>query len=247
MVQRILVRAHSSFGRSDTTNKSSTTLTTGRAILVSAPVLVALGLRFDRDSSSDFVDNLAEKIISSRWGPFELLSAIAVVLILIGGCAARLCKSMDNKEASLASAAMLYVMGIQLCKVRIAGDSSTNDKKTKGFATTSSKRQSCYDDAEANDSHILWQSNVRFIPKEQIIDSIVTEHILAHKVLNLVMLRVRSSGRRPETLIERSPTASKGDNSLLPFELVNVFPNVELTYNEALGIRHQIQRYLSPC
>jgi hypothetical protein len=63
-----------------------------------------------------------------------------------------------------------------------------------------------------------------FLPRQSILDCIVHEIILGHCVISVVLLRVQTE------------TA---------YRLVQVFPGVELTYNECLALRGQIQTCLN--
>jgi hypothetical protein len=59
-----------------------------------------------------------------------------------------------------------------------------------------------------------------FLARENVVDCIVTESILAHKVRSVVVLRMRGN------------------------ELIEAFPGVDLTYSECLVIRHEINNLL---
>jgi hypothetical protein len=68
-----------------------------------------------------------------------------------------------------------------------------------------------------------------FIPRDRIVDCIVTEVIWSHKVQSMVVFRV--SNRAP----------SSDDNAM---QLVCAFPGVEMTYLECLHYRRQINSCL---
>jgi hypothetical protein len=67
-----------------------------------------------------------------------------------------------------------------------------------------------------------------FLPRDEIVDCIVNEHILAHRVESVVLLRVR---RR------------RSDHSS-PIQLVQAFPGTEMTYVECLAARSEIMKNL---
>ena len=76
-----------------------------------------------------------------------------------------------------------------------------------------------------SDNSVVQECNPRFIPRDQIIDCIVTEVILAHRIQTTVVFRLQ-----------------KKQNDLM--QLVNAFPGVDLNYSECAIIRSQIKTYL---
>lgn len=64
-----------------------------------------------------------------------------------------------------------------------------------------------------------------FIPRDQIVDCVVTEVIWAHKVQSVVVFRVESCQGK--------------------IQLISAFPGVEMTYRECLQARSQINAYLT--
>jgi hypothetical protein len=68
--------------------------------------------------------------------------------------------------------------------------------------------------------------NTLFIPRDQFVDCIVTEHILSHRVESIVVLRIR-------------PRKAQGPTEA--FELIEAFPGGrEMTYVECLSKRKEI-------
>jgi hypothetical protein len=80
--------------------------------------------------------------------------------------------------------------------------------------------------------------NPRFIPRDMIVDCIVTEVVLAHKIQSMVALRTKIDQHSPW-----SPPFCP-DRNESPIQLVCVLPGVHLSYRECLVVRNQIMNYL---
>jgi len=117
----------------------------------------------------------------------------------------------NNSAGNKGIAVMLYHVGVQLTTVSLL-----NDRWTESVTTA--------------------PGNARFIPRDQIIDCVVTEVILAHKIQNVVVFRLQRRSRRANHAHD-VPADS--------IELVNAFPGVDLTYMECCAIRSQINSYLT--
>jgi len=116
--------------------------------------------------------------------------------------------SSGNAEHKKGVAVMLYPIGVQLTTVYFLNG----------------------DQGEAAEQIV--QENACFIPRDQIIDSVVTEVVLAHKVRSVIVFRLRHSHR------------SDNPNQHAAIQLREAFPGVDLTYNECLAIRSQINNYI---
>jgi hypothetical protein len=81
--------------------------------------------------------------------------------------------------------------------------------------------------------------NPRFIPRDVILDCIVTEVVLAHKVQSMVALRTKNYHHSPSGNSPHCPHENDG-----PIQLVSVLPGVHLSYRECLVVRNQIMNYL---
>lgn len=73
-----------------------------------------------------------------------------------------------------------------------------------------------------------------FLPRGEIFDCVVSEVILAHKVVSIVLFRLQDSS---SGMIEKNSTVS-------PFRLVEAFPGVEMRYEECLYMRNEIMKWL---
>ena len=68
-----------------------------------------------------------------------------------------------------------------------------------------------------------------FVPREDVVDCVVTEIIRAHCVFSTLVIRVR-----------QQPANDDNDS----IRLIPAFPGVEMTYKECLTMRHEINKYL---
>jgi hypothetical protein len=96
-----------------------------------------------------------------------------------------------------------------------------------------------------------------FLPRDCILDCIVTEIIYSHKVQSLVVLRIcdatkspfatvdmcTSTGGRPIP-VDNARNCSAHESRRFATKLIDVFPGVEMTYMECLMTRSQINEYL---
>jgi hypothetical protein len=73
-----------------------------------------------------------------------------------------------------------------------------------------------------------------FIPMEALIDCVVTEVVLSHKVISTLQFRV---------LCQPSGSALRF-GSTTPMKLIPAFPGVELSYSECLTMRAEIHKCL---
>lgn len=69
-----------------------------------------------------------------------------------------------------------------------------------------------------------------FLPREVVVDCVVNEVVLGHKVLSQLLFRVRCSSLK-EGLADT-------------VRLVQAFPGVEMTYVECLAMRAEINKFL---
>lgn len=86
-----------------------------------------------------------------------------------------------------------------------------------------------------------------FLPRDQILDCIVTEVIWAHRVQSTVVFRVRRSSQcdTPLQLAKTNVMAKTAAKEQI--QLVSAFPGAEMTYVECLTARLQINAYLTTC
>jgi hypothetical protein len=96
-----------------------------------------------------------------------------------------------------------------------------------------------------------------FLPRDCVLDCIVTEIIYSHKVQSLVVLRIcdatkspfatvdmcTSTGGRPIP-VDNARNCSAHESRRTATKLIDVFPGVEMTYMECLMARSQINEYL---
>jgi GPI-GlcNAc transferase complex, PIG-H component len=139
------------------------------------------------------------------WIPLTM----ALVLVLVATAAVlywMACSSTSRRGAAVS----IYPLGVQL---------STVCTPTKGMDAT----------VDSNE-HYYRMTPRMFIPRDRIVDCIVTEVIWAHKVQSLVVFRVSNQSQRSD------------DTAV---QLVSAFPGIEMTYIECLQYRRQINSCLS--
>jgi len=229
MVRRIIVRARRRKETSVEAAKVSSAATTRWTTsglgtrytpwTVVAPVFLAVGWNFWGSfefktwaaSMYRLVSPRIEEDASALDPNVEWLAVVAFLGCLIA--AVRFVRSIGESNDSAGNkgvAVMLYHAGVQLATVSLLNDRWTEAVTAPG--------------------------NARFIPRDQIIDCVVTEVILAHKIQNVVVFRLHRRSSR---------TAHAHDVSADAIELVNAFPGVDLTYVECCAIRSQINSYLT--
>ena len=207
MVRRIIVRARTdtATGVKDPASASATTSTrfASPSALI-APLFLTIGFHYfgfyEFIWSSSSIDRLVSLIEEVSGVENELLPQILVVafgcVVLVSALHYVGAMGMTDSDGAgnKGVAIMLYHVGVQLAIVTL--------------------RQGC--------ESVLQQGKPRFIPRDQIVDCIVTEVILAHKIQNVVVLRLRHERK-----------------------LVNAFPGVDLTYTECCALRSEINSYLT--
>lgn len=132
-----------------------------------------------------------------------------------------LARSRSQNEANRVAALLsLYPLGVQLATVSIA---TTGTNAGKKIPSTTMPRL--------------------FLPRDQIVDCIVTEVVWAHKVLSTVVFRMSSS--QYHNLDDNDDDSSPP--SCATQQLISAFPGVEMTYLECLAARSQIEAFLTKC
>lgn len=228
MVRRIIVRASRRETSVEPPAKGSsaatrwTTSANGKRYApwtVVAPLFLAVGLNywgpFEFKTWAASVYRLASPQIEEGAAAVDQnVEPLAVVAFL--GClmaAIYFVRSIGESNDSAGNkgvAVMLYHVGVQLATVSLLNDRWTQSVTAPG--------------------------NARFIPRDQIIDCVVTEVILAHKIQNVVVFRLQ---RRSSRAVHAHDVPADS------IELVNAFPGVDLTYMECCAIRSQINSYLT--
>jgi len=140
-------------------------------------------------------ESLAETVMSTT---AENLTPVSAVVLVVLSLLISLRSRGSKNDRCRGIAVMIYPIGVQLTEVSMKDD----------------------DDIGSN----YLQENPRFIPRDQIVDCVVTEVVLAHRVQSVVVFRVSTSKDRHSG----------------SFQLINAFPGVNLTYRECLSVRGQI-------
>jgi hypothetical protein len=82
-------------------------------------------------------------------------------------------------------------------------------------------------------------SNRRFLPRDQIVDCLVYELVLSHKVQTVLAIRIHTGDNHDDDDDSKQSSTSQKDLTLIP-----VFPGTEMTYNECLYMRREIMNAL---
>lgn len=144
----------------------------------------------------------------------EIFTKSATALVL-GGILLWFNSSKESSsDESLAVVTVYPSMGVQLSEASFT-EAKESDGKTKG-------------------------SMGMFLPREKIVDCIVYEVILSHKVKNEVAFRIAQAAE--EASLERSQGTTQ-DHDL---RLIPAFPETEMTYQECLYMRRHILQALGP-
>jgi GPI-GlcNAc transferase complex, PIG-H component len=77
----------------------------------------------------------------------------------------------------------------------------------------------------------------RFLPRDQIVDCLVYEVVLSHKVQTVLAIRIHAGDKDDAN---QQPGTGKKDLKLIP-----VFPGTEMTYSECLYMRQEIMNALA--
>ena len=143
--------------------------------------------------------------------PSSMLTTLVATLCLLIVWAARTPSTSIISPHTRGVSVSLYHVGVQLTTVWMSKD---------------------------NDSCICREKYLRFIPRDQIIDCIVTEVVLAHRVQSVVVLRLHHNIQKTKAMTTNHQTENGS------IQLVNAFPGVDLNYSECCVIRRRIKLYL---
>jgi hypothetical protein len=201
MVDRIVV-----LGKSDVATTAGSTMRLF-ALWMAGPVALAVYYKTPlgiHEITTTAIKYSFESLLESRgnlWHTPMTVTGIVVVAALCVLAALALRPSVFSNQQQRLSRGVsvsMYHIGVQLATVWVSTDS---------------------------DNSVVQECNPRFIPRDQIIDCIVTEVILAHRIQTTVVFRLQ-----------------KKQNDLM--QLVNAFPGVDLNYSECAIIRSRIKTYL---
>lgn len=151
--------------------------------------------------------------------PFESLpSTVTGIIVIAALCllvvfALRPSISSKHRRSRGVSVSM-YHIGVQLATVWVSED--------------------------ANNS-VVQVCNPRFIPRDQIIDCVVTEVVLAHRIQSVVVFRLQKNFNGQSAI---KASARHGQDDSLSIQLVKAFSGVDLNYAECAVIRSRIKTYL---
>lgn len=76
-----------------------------------------------------------------------------------------------------------------------------------------------------------------FLPRDEIIDCVVNEVILAHKVVSVILFRLKKS-----ISCSHSDRCENSNHARCDALLVEAFPGIEMSYNKCLILRQQIMK-----
>lgn len=76
-----------------------------------------------------------------------------------------------------------------------------------------------------------------FLPRDEIIDCVVNEVILAHKVVSVVLFRLKKP-----ICCSHSDKCENANHAICDALLVEAFPGIEMSYNECLVLRQRIMK-----
>jgi hypothetical protein len=180
-------------------------------IWIIIPVLLSIGYGYGITSQRQ-LDQLIPEI--SSWPRFILLAL--GIITLLSATFSWTSSRATNKEQGVA--VFIYPLGIQLATVVYDVDQQQQH-------------------LVSGPQSFLDVKPGPFFPRDQIIDCIVNEVILAHKVISVVVFRVRQ--RTESRTIGVSHTHTHAF-----IKLVHAFPGADMTYVECLAIRHEIMKEL---
>lgn len=215
MVDRIIVQA-----KSDEATPGSTHLRVTAARWVLAPLILAycgtylLKTQKKKEVTNRLYAQFLDLIdLHSELKYSDISIALVSLLALVASvfyCITQLLGSRRSQEVESTSnnkgvAITLYHAGVQLAMVSLS---------------------------KGRSGDVIQQENPRLIPRDQIIDCIVTEVVLAHRVQTVVVFRLRK---------QPSDTQEKEACSI---QLVNAFPGIDLSFMECCAIRSRVKSYL---
>jgi len=152
----------------------------------------------------DLIELNSEDIDSAI--PIALFSLLAFSVASVLYCITRIILGSPTTNNNQGVAVTLYHAGVQLSTVSLLKGHSGDE---------------------------VQQKNPRFIPRDQIIDCIVTEVVLAHRVQSVVVFRLR-----------KQPISSALEKEACSIQLVNAFPGIDLSFMECCAIRSRVNSYL---
>ena len=149
--------------------------------------------------------------------PFETLQSTATGITVLAALCLLVLSALRSSVSSQLKlsrgvSVSMYHIGVQLATVWVSKDS---------------------------DNSIVQECNPRFIPRDQIIDCVVTEVVLAHRIQSVVVLRLQKNINGQAAI--KASSRHRQDDSI---QLVNAFSGVDLNYSECAVIRSRIKAYL---